>query len=194
MIPDTPDKPTRAGDIQRLVNWVGETEYANLKLGNRLDPVVTPFMPWQPADFLGIMWDVMGEASGPVFIDVGCGPGTKMRIAAELLALEPFGVEIDVDMAKAAKAWGHVYKGDALNLTSIYARADIIWLYRPFRDAAREARLEQLIIAQMKPGAILAGGSWETDIPSLGWQPVVDDCIISPDGKAQIWRGAWKKL
>jgi SAM-dependent methyltransferase len=196
VIPDTPGSTTRAGGVQRLVNWVAETEYEHLKLGVRRDPVVNPWMPWQPADFLGIMWDVMGEAGGPVFLDVGCGPGTKLRIAKDLLGLIPHGIEIDPKMANAARAHGHVYRGDALTLPTIeriYALADVIWLYRPFRDAEREKKLEDLITASMKPGAILAGGSWETDLGALGWQPVVDDCIISPDGTARIFRGAWRK-
>jgi SAM-dependent methyltransferase len=196
VIPDTPGRPTRAGGVQRLVNQVAETEYEHLKLGNRLDPVVLPWMPYQPADFLSIMWDVMGEAGGPVFLDVGCGPGTKMRIAKELLGMIAYGIEIDKRMANIAKAHGTVYPGDALWLPTIeraYALADVIWLYRPFRSAPHEASLENFIIANMKPGAILAGGSWETDPAALGWQPVVDDCIISPDGAQRIFRGAWQK-
>ncbi len=196
MIPDTPGSTTRAGGVQRLVNWVAETELTHLKLGDRYDPLVNPWMPWQPADFLGIMWDVMGETGGPVFLDVGCGPGTKLRIAKDLLGLIPHGIEIDPKMANTARAHGHVYRGDALTLPTIeriYARADVIWLYRPFRDAEHEKKLEDLIIANMKPGAILAGGSWETDPGALGWPPVVDDCIISPDGTARIFRGAWQK-
>jgi hypothetical protein len=196
VIPDTPGNSTRAGGIQRLVSWVAETEQAHLKLGDRMNPVTLPWMPYQPADFLGIMWDVMGELNGPVFLDVGCGPGTKMRIAKELLGLLPTGIEIDPVMARLAKPYGQVWSGDALKIRSIeraYARADVIWLYRPFRDQTHEKKLEDLIIASMKPGAVLAGGSWETDVPSLGWLTVVDDCIPSPDGEYLIWRGAWQK-
>jgi SAM-dependent methyltransferase len=200
VIPDTPDRPTRAGGIQRLVTWVTEIEYEHLKLGNRLDPVVTPFMPYQPADFLGIMWDVMGMTSGPVFLDVGCGPGTKMQIAESLFGLSAYGIEIDLDMAAQAKArfgGASVIQDDALTseaaLRLYYPSADVIWLYRPFRDVVHEKKLEDLIIANMKRGAILAGGSWETDLPALGWEPIVDDCILSPDGTMRIWRGAWMK-
>jgi SAM-dependent methyltransferase len=197
VIPDVPGRVTRAGAVQRLVNQVAETEVAHLKLGNRRDPLTNPWVPWQPADFLSIMWDVMGELNGTVFLDVGCGPGTKMRIAGELLGLSPHGIEIDRRMAALARSYGHVYPGDALTLPTIdliYAKADVIWLYRPFRDRARELDLERLIMESMKPGAILAGGSWETDPGEAGWQPVVDDCIISPDGAGRIFQGAWQKL
>jgi hypothetical protein len=196
VIPDTPGRPTRAGRVQRLVRQVTETDYEHLKLGSRRDPDTTPWMPYQPADFLAIMWDVMGEADGPVFLDVGCGPGTKMRIAADLLGFIPHGIEIDAHMAALAGTHGHVCHGDALHMPTIerlYAKADVIWLYRPFRSALLESLLEKLIIGHMKPGAILAGASWETDVPALGWQPVVDDCLIAPDGSAKIIRGAWQK-
>jgi hypothetical protein len=196
VIPDTPGKTTRAGGVQRLVNWVAETEQEHLRIGSRYDPVTLPWMPYQPADFIGIMWDCMAETGGPFFLDVGCGPGTKMRIAKELFGMIPLGIEIDEPMASLAGDHGLVYHGDALTLPTIeriYARADVIWLYRPFRDPDHEAKLEQLAIASMKPGAILAGGSWETDVAALGWQTVVDDCLLSPDGSARIWRGAWQK-
>lgn len=196
MIPDTPGSITRAGGVQRLVNWIAETEQAHLRLGDRYDPIVNPWMPYQPADFLGIMWDVMGVADGRVFLDVGCGPGTKMAMAEALFGLIPHGIEIDPAMAELAKDYGQVYPGDALWLPTIervYALADVIWLYRPFRSVPHERSLESFIIANMKPGAILAGGSWETDPAALGWEPVVDDCIISPDGTQRIFRGAWRK-
>jgi hypothetical protein len=173
-----------------------ETEHAHLELGARYDPVTLPWMPYQPADFIGIMWDCVAEADGRVFLDVGCGPGTKMRIARDLFGLVPHGIEIDGAMAESAGDHGVVFHGDALTMPTIervYAKAHIIWLYRPFREAACEAKLEELIIESMRPGAILAGGSWETDVAALAWQPVVDDCLISPDGSARIIRGAWQK-
>ena len=185
---------TTPGDVQRLARWVAETEHEHLKTGDRRDPVTLPWMPYQPADFIAIMWDVMSEAGGSVFLDVGCGPGTKMAIAGQLLGLAAYGIEIDKVMAEQAGAHGAVYPGDALDvMMTIYAEADVIWLYRPFRDAAHEAKLEQLVIEAMKPGAILAGGSWETDVHALGWQVIVDDCLVSPDGSAKILRGAWMK-
>lgn len=196
MIPDTPGRPTRAGAVQRLIASVAETEHKYLMHGKRRDPVTLPWMPFQPADFLGIMWDAVEQLDGPVFLDVGCGPGTKMRIAKDMFGLIPYGIEVDAVMAEEAKAHGVAYLGDALSLPTIeriYATADLIWLYRPFRDPEHEAKLEQVIIANMKPGAILAGGSWETDVPGLGWGTIVDDCIVSPDGLGRIWRGAWQK-
>ena len=47
--------------------------------------------------------------------------------------------------------------------------------------------------AQRGLAAIIAGASWEIDVPAKGWQTIVDDCLISPDGASHIVRGAWQK-
>jgi SAM-dependent methyltransferase len=188
VIPDTPGNTTRTGHLQRLARQVMETEYEHLKVGDRRNSITLPWMPFQPASFLGFMWDSLAVLDGPVFLDVGCGPGTKMRLAKELFGMIPYGIEIDADMAELARPYGNVYVGDAMTLPAIeriYARADLIWLYRPFRDPEHEKKLEDLIIANMKPGAILAGGAWETEVPMLGWEIVVDDW--------EIRHGAWQK-
>lgn len=194
--------------IAALVSRTGETEYKYLLHGPRHDPVANPWMPYQPADFIGILWECMPElahhgeiADGagfpPRFLDVGCGPGTKMDIAATLFGFEVYGIEIDRQMAaEAKKRFGvkAVRAEDALTLNgSDYSAFELIWLYRPLRDPAREMLLERHVIEHMSAGSILAGGMWETDVTALGWMPIVDDCIISPDGSQQIIRGAWQK-
>jgi SAM-dependent methyltransferase len=181
--------------LAKLVSDVQQTEHRYLLHGPRHDPILNPWMPYQPADFIGIVWECLPELTGEHFLDVGCGPGTKMQIAEALFGMTAWGIEIDKDMAdEARKEFGtQVATGDALEFSLIYEDADLIWLYRPFRDPAAEYKLEQHIIGKMKPGAILAGGMWDTDVAALGWQVIVDDCIISPGGAAQIIRGAWQK-
>jgi SAM-dependent methyltransferase len=187
-----------APEIKNLVIHVAETEHKYLPQagqGNRYDPVFTPWMPYQPADFIGIIWECMPEIEGNLFLDVGCGPGTKIAIAKTLFGLEAAGIEIDPDMARAAQAEGEIWEGDALAIKdapALYAHADIVWLYRPFRDAKREAALESLITSNMKRGAVLAGGSWE-NAPPKGWVTIVDDVSYSPLGQRGPWRGAWQK-
>jgi trans-aconitate methyltransferase len=179
--------------IQKTLQEVAETEHEYLLRGGDRD-VHTSFMPYQPADFLAIMSDVVAAANGEQFLDVGCGPGTKMRLAQEIFGLYPVGVEIDAEMArKARESFGAaVYTGDALtNYTDIYSTVDIIWLYRPFKDAVKEDELERLIMHRMKPGAILAGGHWEMNSSPKGWNTVVDDCETR--GGATVVRGAWMK-
>lgn len=146
----------------------------------------TPWMPFQPADFLAILFDCVPAMRGRKFIDVGCGPGTKMRLASQLYGLEPEGIEIHDAMAAEAGKHGRVYHGDAGDTPpEFYAGYDLIWLYRPFRDRTLEQRLEAWIMDEMKPGAILAGGGWEICPADHRWVPVVDDW--------ELRRGAWMK-
>ena len=185
---------SRFEELAALVTEVQKTEHRYMLHGPRHDPVVTPWMPYRPADFVSIIWECLPELiTGCCFLDVGCGPGTKMQIARDLFGLSVSGLEIDAEMAKLAAGIGHVACIDASEFKA-YQFYDLIWLYRPFRDARLEYELEKRITGQMKPGAILAGSSWETDPGALGWQPVVDDCLLSPDGRNSIIQGAWQKL
>jgi SAM-dependent methyltransferase len=192
--------PDLTKNLAALVRDVQETEARYLLHGDRHDPVTTPWMPYQPADFIGILWECLPELTGNRFIDVGCGPGTKMQIAGSLFGMEVHGIEIDramaVEAAKSLAGTGaRVECADALAVhPGRWAPYDFIWLYRPFRSAMQESVLEGHIIEGMKPGAILAGGSWETNIPGLGWQTIVDDTLNDPRSDACIWRGAWRKV
>jgi len=149
---------------------------------------VLGWMPFQLADFAGMMVDVAQEAKGNRFLDVGCGPGTKVAMARLLFGFDSSGIEIDTQMALEAAfllTEGEVYNGDALYWDDgFYGQFDVLWLYRPFRAADLQERLEKRIRSEMKSGAILAGGAWETPCPS-DWLTVVDDW--------EIKRGAWMK-
>src|ERR1700722_2231215 len=157
--------------IQKTLQDVTETEHRDLLAGGDKD-VHTSSMPYQPADFLAIMSDCVANARGKQFLDVGCGPGTKMTLAQQIFGLYPVGIEIDAEMAAVAKGWfgASVYEDDALAFPAHrYEGFDIIWLYRPFKDSVKEDELERLIMHRMKPGAILAGGAWESaDNPRKG--------------------------
>jgi trans-aconitate methyltransferase len=123
---------------------------------------------------------------GPRFLDVGCGPGTKMLLASRFFGLDAAGIEISPEMAGAAQAHGPVTTGDALQVPAgTYGQFDLIWLYRPFRDPELEEKLEARIMDEMKPGAILAGGAWEHCPADSRWHTVVDDW--------ELRRGAWMR-
>lgn len=177
------------GNAQGVIRHVMETEARYLLHGDRHDPLTLPWMPFQAADFLAIMYDCIPEVQGPLFLDVGAGPGTKMLLMRELFGMDVRGIEIDSVMAAEAAKFGNVLVADALdfhpNLRMWYMDPDIVWLYRPFRDPEHEAALERLIMAEMKPGAILAGGAWEICPAQWGWHTVVDDW--------ELRRGAWMK-
>jgi SAM-dependent methyltransferase len=184
MIPDLTGQSARASEVQRTLRWVQDVEYQfrSHRPGSR-QSVYNPWMPFQPADFVALMTDVVAEANGPRFLDIGCGPGTKLTLAEEIFGLEGVGIEVDADMAQAASVRHQVVHMDALGWER-YGDFDIIWLYRPFNDPHFEYQLEQHVMEQMKVGAILVGGSWEMEQPPP-WITIVDDW--------EARRGAWMK-
>jgi SAM-dependent methyltransferase len=177
-----------AAVIQDVMN----TEHGAFAQGDPHSPTL-PWMPFQPADFLAILFDCIPEMKARSFLDVGCGPGTKMALAKHFYGLSAAGIEIDPQMAAGARYWGSVVTGDALSVPpGFYSGWDLIWLYRPFRDSTLERQLEERIMREMKPGQILAGASWETDLAGK-WLPVVDDALTDSFGQHVSVRGAWKK-
>lgn len=170
---------------QQTIRNVQQEEHRWFAQGDPHSPTL-PWMPFQPAEFLSILFECVPELAGREFLDVGCGPGTKMRLARHFFGMNACGIELDPGMAVAAGAYGHVACLDALEAPpGAYAGFDLIWLYRPFRDRDLEDKLEERIRNEMKVGAILAGGQWETCPAELGWHPVVDDW--------ELRRGAWMK-
>ena len=98
--------------------------------------------------------------------------------------LTAVGVERNPEMAQTAQVnTCEAYCADALTYDN-YQNYDIIWMYRPFKDALHEYQLEQLVYDTAKPGAIVAGGALESQ--PEGWIPVMDDWD-------SMRRGAWKK-
>jgi SAM-dependent methyltransferase len=143
-------------------------------------------MHFQPGDFMSIMFECVPELKGRLFLDVGCGPGTKMQLARYFYGLDAEGIEINPVMAEEAALYGAVTIGDALSLPDgFYSAVDLVWMYRPFRDVKLERQLEDRVTTEMKPGAVLAGGAWETCPAERGWMPVLDDW--------ELRRGAWQK-
>jgi hypothetical protein len=190
MIPELIGQETQAGNIQRIIRGVMDEEHRLLMHGNRRgDAECLPFMPFQPAEFIAIMFDVVAETGGPIFLDIGCGSGTKMSLAQQIYGLTPWGIEIDSSMGEQAdtKFPDAVIVESALwhGCNVFYRQADIVWMYRPFRDPDKQAELEKTVMQGMKHGAILAGSKWQMDDPP-SWIPIVDDW---DDTKS----GAWMK-
>jgi protein-L-isoaspartate O-methyltransferase len=95
------------------------------------------------------------------FLDVGCGGGIKVMIAAEFFD-ECWGLELDPGYAEAARRnlaamevrRGAIAEGDALAYDG-YAGYDVIYFYRPIRTDEALMALEARIAGQAAPGTIL---------------------------------------
>lgn len=174
----------QAGEIQRILNEAFEDEHAFNLQG--ADKIHLGWMPFQMADFIGIMSEVMRETNGVVFLEVGSGIGTKMLIARYLFGLSVNGIEYSETLATVArqKHRGPTKVADALTWDGTYSHADVIWMYRCFRDPVLQDQLEQRIYSEAKSGAVFAGAALEN--PPAGWEVIIDDLDVG-------YRGAWKK-
>lgn len=170
-----------------VIRDVQEEEHRWLRKGDARSPYLS-WMPFQAGEFMSILFECVPQLYGRRFLDVGCGPGTKMQLARHFFGLEADGIEVSPEMAQAAQAHGTVTCLDALKEApaGYYASFDLVWMYRPFRYKDLQFQLDCRVMKEMKPGAVLAGGQWEVCPGDLGWQPVVDDW--------ELRRGAWMKL
>ncbi|HVT98893.1 MAG TPA: class I SAM-dependent methyltransferase [Acidobacteriaceae bacterium] len=181
----TPIADLQFTNLSLVIRQVQETEHRWFAQGDPKSPTL-PWMPFQQSAFLAMLYDCIPEMSGRKFLDVGCGPGTKMQLAKHVYGLDVSGLEISPEMARAAGAVGTVTCVDALKAPrGTFSSYDLIWLYRPFRDSELEWLLESRIMKEMKPGAILAGGAWEICPADHKWVTVVDDW--------ELRHGAWMK-
>ena len=178
------DRYAVASETQRVLNEAFEDDYAFSLQGG--DKIRLGWVPFQIADFVAIMTEVMRETDGVSFLEVGSGIGTKSMIAKYLFGLMTFGIEYSEPLATVAtqKHRGPVWVGDALTYPYGYSNYDIIWMYRCFRDSVLQDQLEQRIYAEAKSGTIFAGAALE-NAPE-GWLTIVDDMDVGV-------RGAWKK-
>ena len=97
------------------------------------------------------------------FLDVGCGIGTKVVLAARYFS-QADGLEFDRNLVRAGArllererpGTCRLLEADALAFAD-YAHYDVIYLYRPFRDSARQEELEERIAGQASAGTVIIG-------------------------------------
>jgi SAM-dependent methyltransferase len=153
----------------------------------KLDPPEGCFgwLPYDLAGFITYMSDAVTEATGPKFLDVGCGPGTKLVVAEALFGLEVAGLEITGPYVSMARARGlRVAQADA-RTWPWYGAPDIVFINRPVAD---QEPFERYVMEQMKPGGVLIsvnGHLYPSRQP--GW-------IIVAEEADEPVRGVWQKL
>lgn len=141
-----------------------------------------PFLPYPMPQFISLLTDAVMSApvrmDGPGdfrrsrFLDVGAGVGTKMRLATAMFGLESYGIELVPEMVAEAQARGlDVTVCDAFSYGG-YDGYDIVYLNRP---STQMGTLEHLIMAAMRPRAVLMLVNARTDPGREGWTLVAQE-------------------
>lgn len=145
------------------------------------------YLPWMPFPlpvFVSMLYEAVAEAPGDRFLEIGCGPGSKLLVAQELFGLDVHGIERTA--AYVAAAWELGLAAEVADAAGYprYGDPDIIWFNRPFRDPDPEYKLECQVWADMKPGAVVMCANLEYPPPS-SWPLILDDL--------EARRGIWVK-
>jgi len=172
--------------VRDLLLTVRQLERSWQKRADTGDDRYTPWMPSDVAQYLVLLIEAMTEAPGDRFLEVGCGPGTKMLLARELFGLDVHGFDRVPEYVAAARERGlDVILHDALAYPG-YGTADIVFLNRPCRDAVLEREVERTVWARMRRGAVLITMNTEMLPPENRWLVVSEDLDVK--------RGVWLKL
>lgn len=157
-----------------------------------------PWLPFPRSQFIALLtdaveaapvrWDQAG-AGGLMFkpsrfMDVGCGAGTKIRLAQALFGLQGFGIDIVPALVAEARSHGvYAEVADAFDWQD-YKAADIVYMNRP---STQMAELEAVVMDRMASGAVLMLVNGRGDPAKEGWTLVsqewgtpVQGCWIKP--------------
>lgn len=124
---------------------------------------------------------------GPArFLDVGCGGGVKVVLAAELFD-EAMGLEYDAGYVEAARRTFAAMKAlrcgvvhaDGLTFEG-YGESDVIYFYQPMQNVDQLHRLEERIATTARPGTVLIApyNNFIQRAPVLGCAPIRDAVYV----------------
>lgn len=171
MITDWPPFLAKLQAIER--EWLGRGIHGTSSV---------PWMPLAISRFVCYLTDAVGAAPGMMFLEVGCGPGTKTLLAGALFNLDAYGFDIDPDMVRNAQINGaNTCVADALGYPA-YHQPDIVYMNKPLH-LPLEADLERKIYQDMKPGAVLILCNAASRPPD-DWEPVTTEWDIN----SGVWR------
>lgn len=172
---------TRAGQVAQAMSraaqldreWLGKVAQSAAERS-----LYTPWMPFNSGEFAGLLPQALaGYEPGPDenvrFLDIGCGPGSKMLIARDIFGLDATGFDRVQDYVAAACSLGlDATVADAEDYAG-YGRAQVLWFNRVARDPAIQKRIEAVVWHRTAPGAVAICANLEA--PPPGWFPVLDD-------------------
>lgn len=142
-----------------------------------------PFLPFPIPQFISMLADAVMAApttwseelgvSAPVtFLDVGCGPGTKVRLAEALFGMKGYGIDIVPAFVAEAQGVGvSAILYDAFYYAD-YGKYDILWVNRP---STLQDDLEKIICEGMRGDAVLMAGNWRHDPAEFGLEMVAQE-------------------
>lgn len=121
------------------------------------------------------------------FLDVGCGAGMQLLIAAQFFRPSD-GFDFDPGYVAAAEklvatvdlAEVEIFEQDALTFDG-YAAYDVIYFYQPMHDEVKLHQLEERIVSQAPPGTLLIAPyvSFEHRYDALGCSRVAGRCYLA---------------
>ena len=109
------------------------------------------------------------------FLDLGCGIGTSLLIAAALDSrIDPWGVDIVPEYCRVASILfgerGHIIQADIRRWDHEFSQYDFIFVFRPLIDYAETRALEDRLQTRMRSGSVLflvgLAHGWE------GWRQI----------------------
>ncbi len=154
--------------------WLGKGDHGTYQF--------LPWMPYSVSRFVMYLTDAVAASPGPMFLDVGCGPGSKILLASALFGLDAFGFDRVPEYVKAALDNGApAVQADALTYPA-YHEVDIVYLNKPCHGSL-EAQLERKIFEEMKPGAVIIMCNAAVRPPD-DWEPVA----LEWDMNSGVWR------
>lgn len=172
--------------VRQLLSEVRQAERHWQKRVELDDDRYTPWMPSDIAQFLVLLIEAMAEAPGDRFLEVGCGPGSKMMLARDLFGLDVYGFDrVGEYVAAAVSAGLECALSDAFEFGG-YDRFDIVFFNRPCRDRQLEQELERHVWRKMRRGAVVICMNLESQPPPEKWLVITDDW--------ESRRGVWLKL
>ena len=115
-------------------------------------------------------YDSAGLYRTPRFLDVGCGPGTKMQLVRSLFGFDCYGIDLVPDYIAECRMTGlSAEVADAFDYDQYHAFG-LVLVNRP---SSSQDKMEQLVCERMQPGAVLIALNWRNDPAKLaGFRPV----------------------
>lgn len=178
-----------------FLHELSATEHAWNTRTVRYPADAVPMLPYSNPQFVSLLMEAVTVAPpgpgtppgrfGPArFLDVGAGPGVKVRLAAALFGLSARGIDIIPEFCMEAQSHGaNVLHADAWDYAH-YAEAEIVFMNRPSKQMKS---MEKHVMGEMQSGAVLMLVNAGTDPGREGWVPVTQEygepvvgCWIKP--------------